>query len=117
MDCVGFTHFNFPEGLAASSGGGRSATSGAEEHMLRLFVLVHGEEFFLFGVEQAHDVAAFENLVQIFTVLHEQSHLPRGARVNNIHLRQKYDFKIYKNRLSQKYNNTLHWHYNVIFMP
>lgn len=54
--------------------------------MLLLLVLVHREKLLLLRVKQPHNVAALENFLLILPVLHEERHLPRRGRVDDVDL-------------------------------
>lgn len=81
------THFpdlGFPKRFAAGRRRGAGSARRPQENVLLLLVLVHGEELFLLGVKEPHDVPSFENLLLILSVLHEERDLPGGGRVDDV---------------------------------
>ena len=83
------TDLHLPQRLAAGGRGGRRPRREPEEDHLLLLVLVHGEELLLLRVEQAHDVAALQDVVLVLAVLEEQGDLPGGLGVHNVDLELK----------------------------
>ena len=59
-----------------------------EKDVLLLFVLVHGEELLLLGVEQPDDVTALQDVLLVLFVLQKQGDLPGRLRVDHVHLKK-----------------------------
>ena len=70
------SYFDFPESFAAGSRRGGCPSRGAEEDVLLFAVLVHCEELLLLSVEETDDIAAFQHIVKILFMLHEERYLP-----------------------------------------
>lgn len=83
-------YLHLPKGLAGRGRRGRRPRREPEEDHLLLFVLVHGEELLLLGMEESDDVAALQDVVLILAVLQEERDLPRRLRVHHVHLRANY---------------------------
>jgi hypothetical protein len=77
-------NFHLPKGFAGRGGCRRNSTRRSQEDMLFLLVLVHRQEFFLLGVKEADDVAAFQDIVEIFPVFHKQRNLPRRRGIDHV---------------------------------
>ena len=77
-------NFNFPKSFAGRGRSGQHSARRPEKYVLFLLVFVHRQEFILFRVEETDNVAAFQDVVQILSMVHEKRNLQRRRGIDDV---------------------------------